>query len=494
LAESAPRPASAGVSPSAAAIAVLTTVGLLIVSGGYGFHRDELYFIVAGRHPALGYIDQPPFTPLLSAAMTALLGVTPTAVRIAPALVAGSCVLLAALICRDMGGTRRAQALAALVAACSGLLTAGHLDSTATYDILAWVLIAWLAVRLLAGADPRWWLAVGAVAGLGLQNKQTILLLGIGLVAGLLLDRRWTVFRSPWAWAAVGLAVLFWLPNLAWQAAHGFPQITMAGNIASEDERAMIVPTQVVLGGLLLFTVALAGLWRLLRSADARPWRPIGWAYLIVVALLFASSGKGYYAIGLVPPLFAAGAISLAGWLDRGHATVRRVAFASATVISLAFTAVVTLPILPPATLADSVVPDLYEESVEQIGWPELVATVEDVVRGLPADDRARAVILTANYGEAGALTLFGTDLPPVVSGHNSFADWGPPAEERDVTVLVGGWSTARLAGMLGLCRVVDVVDNGLGIDNEEQGLAVHVCRGRTIPWTKAWEQLRFVN
>ena len=482
------------VSPWAVAITALTVLGLLLLSGGYGFHRDELYFIVAGRHPDWGYADQPPFTPLLSAVMSGLLGVTPTAVRIAPALAIGACVLLAALMARDMGGGRRAQALAALVAACSGLLTAGHLDSTATYDLLVWALVAWLVVRLLGGADPRWWLAVGVVAGLGLQNKQTVVLLGAGLVGGLLLDRRWAVFRSPWAWLAVGIAILLWAPNLAWQAANGFPQLTMASRIAEEDERGMIIPTQIVLGGFLLFPVVLAGLWRLLRAPAARPWRPVASAYLVVLVLLFATSGKGYYALGFLPALFAAGAIPLAGWLSRGHVVLRRVVFAVAASVSLAFVATLTLPVLPAETLAASPFPEIYGESAEQIGWPELVATVEGVARDLSPDEQANAVILTGNYGEASAMILLGEDVPPVYSGHNAYGFWGPPPEDRDITILVGNWDTSRLGGTLGVCRSAGFIDNRVGIENEERGQAIRVCRGRTIRWADAWADFRFLN
>ncbi|HEU5204601.1 MAG TPA: glycosyltransferase family 39 protein [Candidatus Limnocylindrales bacterium] len=482
------------VSPWAVAIAALTVLGLLLLSGGYGFHRDELYFIVAGRHPDWGYADQPPFTPLLSAAMTTLLGVTPTAVRIVPALAIGACVLLAALMARDMGGDRRAQSLAALVAACSGLLTAGHLDSTATYDLLVWSLVAWLVVRLLGGADPRWWLAVGVAAGLGLQNKQTVVLLGVGLVAGLLLDRRWAVFRSQWTWAAVGLAILLWAPNLAWQAVNDFPQLTMASRIAEEDERAMIIPTQIVLGGFLLFPVLLAGLWWLLRAPGGRPWRPIASAYLIVLVLLFATSGKGYYALGFLPVLFAAGAIPLARWLSRGRVIVRRVAFAIAAVVSLAFVAVLTLPVLPADVLANSPFPEIYGESAEQIGWPELVATVEEVATGLSPDEQADAVVLAGNYGEASALVLLGDDLPPVYSGHNAYGFWGPPPEDRDITILIGNWNTTRLNGALGVCSTAGFIENSVDIDNEERGQAIHVCRGRSVRWPDAWEDFRFLN
>ena len=210
------------------AVAGVMFVGLMALSGAYGFHGDEMYFVVAGQHPAFGYVDQPPLTPLLSAASVALLGVSPTAVRLLPALEMALVVILIALIVRDLGGSRRAQFLAAITAALSGYLGAGHLDTTTEPDLLAWAIILWLLVKLLAGGDRRLWLAVGIMAGIGLENKDTLLFLGAGLAVGLVLARRWDIVRSPWAWAAIGIALLIWAPNLVWEAANGWPQLTMA--------------------------------------------------------------------------------------------------------------------------------------------------------------------------------------------------------------------------------------------------------------------------
>ena len=285
-------------------VAGLMVVGLLAVSGAYGFHRDELYFIVAGRHPAFGYPDQPPLTPLLSAASVALLGLSPTAVRVLPALAMGLVVVLTALMARDLGASRRGQLLAAVTVALSGYLAAGHFDATATYDLLFAAVILWLLVKLLAGGDRRLWLAAGVAAGIGLQNKDTLLLLCVGLVVGLVLARRWDVLRSPWAWAAAGIALLLWAPNLAWQATHGWPQLTMAHVIAGDAaaNQAQLLPVLWLFAGPLLFLVTVAGWAWMLLAKVASPWRAIAFAALVVLVLVVASGGKGYYAVGVAPP------------------------------------------------------------------------------------------------------------------------------------------------------------------------------------------------
>jgi hypothetical protein len=474
-------------------IAVAITVGLLLLAQWHGFHRDELYFIVAGRNPAFGYPDQPPLTPLLSAAATALLGMEPFAIRILPALSAGLSIVLVAAMARDMGGGSRAQVLAAITIGLSGLLAAGHLGSTAIYELFFWTLVMWLVVRLLDGADARLWLAVGVIAGLALQNKQTALILGAGLVGGLLLARRWDVFRSPWLWIGGLIAAVIWAPNLAWQVLNDFPQLKMAEVIAIEaaENRVMLVPELLLLAGPLLFVVLLAGIWRLICAPDAKPWRAIPLGFAVVIVLVFLSGGKSYYAAGMFGPLMAAGAIVVAGWLERGRGHVRGATIAVAAAISGLLIAVLTLPVLPPPTLAQTPISELYPESAEQVGWPELVEIVRSAADTLSPEERERAIVFTANYGEAGAVEVLGDDLPPAYSGHNGFGDWGPPPEETTTTILVGHWNPAGMRWAFGPCELAGRVDNGIDLDNEEQGAGVWICRDRPGTWEQAWPQLR---
>jgi hypothetical protein len=478
------------------AVAGAMFAGLMALSGAYGFHGDEMYYVVAGQHPAFGYVDQPPLTPLLSAASVALFGVSPTAIRLLPALEMALVVILVALIARDLGGSRRAQVLAAITAALSGYLGAGHLDTTSEPDLLVWAIVLWLLVKLLAGGDRRLWLAVGAVAGIGLENKDTILFLGAGLAVGLVLARRWDVVRSRWAWAAIGIALLIWAPNLAWQAANGWPQLTMAQAISqyAADNRGQIVPLLWLFTGPFLFPVSVAGLVWVLRTKAAAPWRAIGIAALIGLALVVISGGKAYYAIGTAPLFMAAGAILLDRWLARGHFRIKAASFTTAAVLSGALIAYLTLPILPLATYAKTTLPATVPDVANTVGWPQFVSTVEGVVAGLPADERAHAVILTNDYSEASPLELLGTGLPPIYSGHNSFWDWGPPPADRTVVVHVGDWRPADWSQFFVGCHVVATIDNGLGITNGEQGEAVSVCTGLRAPWSTMWSMLRTVS
>src|SRR5438270_7357808 len=217
--------------PAAVMIAGVVVVIQLALAGRYGWHRDELYFIACGRHLAWGYVDQPPFTPAVARVATAVFGTSLIGLRLVPALANAGIVVLAAVITRELGGKRSAQVVAACAVAVSSVILAlGHLLSTATFDLLAWTALTAAFVRLLRTGDCRWWLAIGVIAGIGLENKYTVAFLLGGLMVGLLLCRP-AVLREPWLWAGAGIALLIWAPNLAWQASHSWPVTDMSRSL-----------------------------------------------------------------------------------------------------------------------------------------------------------------------------------------------------------------------------------------------------------------------
>jgi hypothetical protein len=482
------------ISPWALGVAVGVSALLLALSGEYGFHRDELYFIIAGRHPSLGYVDQPPLTPILSAAAVAIFGATPVAVRILPALMTGLAVVMCADMARQFGGGRGAQLVAAITLAATGLLAVGHLGSTTTYDLFAWTVVLWLTTRLLAGGDQRLWLALGLAAGLGLENKYILAFLGAGVAVGVVLARRWDELRSRWAWAAIAIALLIWLPNLAWEAANDWPQVDMAKVLAARarSERDSFLLEILLIGGTVMILVPLIGAARLFLAQEARPWRPIAWAAGFVVVVVLLTDGKSYYVAGILPVLIAAGAVPIERWIERGRTLARPALVGSMALGAVTLTSVLTLPIVPVASLASTPIPENYSEAGEQIGWPELVASVETVADGLTVAERGEAVILTANYGEAGALELLGSDLPPVFSGHNGYWDWGPPPPGSTIAIIVasGGWRPPSI----GDCSVETRVDSGRGIDNQEQGTSIMVCRRVPPDWAARWPMFRHLD
>lgn len=480
------------------AMAGATAVLLIAVSGRYGYHRDELYFLQTGQHLAWGYPDQPPLTPALARLSTLLAPESLEVLRVFPALAAAAVVVLTGLLTRELGGGRPAQLLAAGCMAVSAVLLAtGHLFGTTVIDLLGWTAISWVAARLLRGADPRWWLALGLIVGAALLNKTLVAALVIALLVGVLIAGPRQVLRTGWFPVGAVVALLVVAPNLWWQASNGWPQLALstaiaAGESGTSEPRWLLLPFQFVLVSPVLAPVWICGLVRLFRSPTLAPFRSFGWAYVLLAVAFLVAGGKPYYLAGMFPVLLAAGAPAVIGWLGRRSVSGRRLIVASAFAVTLLINSVLMLPVIPVGGLSATPIPDVNYDAGETVGWPEFTATVAGVVNALPAAERDGVVLLTGNYGEAGALDRFGPalGLPAAYSGHNAYHQWGPPAVDGGTVVAVG-LSREQLQRYFRTVEPAATVDNGVDLDNDEQGRTVWVCREQMAPWAQLWPMLR---
>jgi 4-amino-4-deoxy-L-arabinose transferase-like glycosyltransferase len=416
--------------------------------------------------------------------------------RIPAALMAGAVVIVSGLLVIELGGSRRAQVIAAsCTAVASVVLVVGHWLTTTSFDVLAWAVVTWLVARIRRTGDARLWAVAGVVAGLALLNKPLIAFLLAGLGVGLLLCGPRAALRSGWLWAGLAIALALWSPWLLWQSAHGWPQLDVSSSIAeggstSSEPRWALLPFQLLLVSPVLAPVWIVGLVALWRRPPFRLFTAT-WVFLAVVFL--ATGGKPYYLAGMFPVLLAAGAIGVDGWLARGAATRARGALLWAAVaLSGAVSALIALPILPAADAGPVIA--MNGDVGETIGWPELVNTVASVAHQAPG---GRPVVFTANYGEAGAIDRYGSGLglgpARAYSGHNAFGDWGPPPDRPGPVVVVGippGLLAERFTG----CRVAARVDNDAGADNDERGTPVVLCAGTRGPWSRIWEGLRHLG
>ena len=488
------RPAAFAVRPIAAVCTGFALV-LTLLSPRYGFHRDELYFLTAGRHPDWGYIDQPPLAPILGRLSTLLFGQTPAGLRVAATLGAVGIVIAVALIARELGGGKGPQVLAALATTVSGfVLAVGHMVSTSTFDPLLWLLLIWVALRIMRTGSVKLWPVAGAIAGVGVLNKYLIALPVAAMLAAIAITGPRRVLRSRWLLAGVAVAVVVALPTVLWQIAHGFPQLTVAGGISADDgleNRILFVPMQLVYLSPVLAPVWIAGWLRVWRTPELRWARPVALAYPLLCVAVLAGGGKPYYVMPFLLVLTAAGCVPAYAWL-RGGGPARRVLQAALVLVGAASSVVMTLPVLPPGPALNAV-DAVNPEQGEQYGWPSFVDTVAEVWRGIPEQQRGSAVVLAQNYGEAGALDVYGPErgLPRPYSDHMSFADWGPPPDTATGPVLLvrqkdSGPYPAFLTG----CAVKAAVDNGSGVENEEQGAEVSLCTGATAPWSAIWPTL----
>lgn len=479
-------------------IAVGVAAVLVAFSSRYGYHRDELYYVVAGRHPAWGYDDQPPLVPMLARLTDQLSGGSLVALRLPTALAVAATVLLVGLLTRELGGGRVAQVIAALLWAITPMtIISGHLLSTTPYDLLCWTAIAWLLARWVRVRDDATLLALGPVVGLGLLAKNLPLLFVAALAGAILIIGPRAILRRPALWTAAVVALALWAPNLWWQASHDWPQLAMTAVIREDADfggRAGLLPSQLLIMGPPLAPFWIAGLWRLLRNPDARPHRFLAVAYLLVLLLTLLSGGREYYPAGAYPALIASGAIATAGWLARATGRGRASLLAAVLALNILATVALALPVYPASWFPHTPQAGVNYDAGETIGWPELAGAVAKVYRSLPPGERATAVILTANYGEAGAIDKYGpaVGLPAPYSGHLAFWRWGPPPDGATGPVIaVGEFTAEELAALCGSVTLAGRNDNGYGVDNDEQGAPIWLCRGPQHPWSQSWPQLR---
>ena len=359
--------------PWVLAPAVAVVALLLAYAGRYGFHRDELYFIESMRHPAWGFVDHPPLTPALGWASQQLFGDSLVGLRVVPALMVGVLVVVVAAIARELGADRRAQLLAAaIVATSSFLLAIGHMLTTPTFDVLATAVVVLGLIRIVRSGEQRWWLAVGVAVGLGLQNKFTLAMVLACLAVAAVVTGTWRRLWSGWALAGAAVALAVWAPHLWWQIDHGWPQLEFARALAEDEgveNRITLVPFQLLIVGPPLVAVVLGGLWALWSRPAWRAVRFIPLAYVVLLAVLLVTGGKGYYAAGPFAAIISAGAIATCDWMDEGRSELRRAVVVFGLAVNLVTGAIVTLPVLPVAD-AGGPLAALNEDAFETIGWP----------------------------------------------------------------------------------------------------------------------------
>ncbi|MGA7524308.1 MAG: glycosyltransferase family 39 protein [Acidobacteriaceae bacterium] len=497
MAGSAP-PITKGRNPTAILLllAALTVVFHFAIGSRYGFHRDELQFLFDARHLAWGYVAYPPLTPFLGRIAIALFGISPAVFRLPASIADATSLVLIALLARQLGGRRAAQIIA-LLAGLAISLTMGALMQYVSFDYLAWTLVALFTAIVLHTENPRWWLAVGAAVGFGILSKYSIAFPVVSLIAGLaLLPSQRHHLRSRWFWYGAALALLIAAPNLVWEARHGFITVRMERFAHTRDvgegRAAGYWSDQLTFMALGLPIVA-AGLWWLLRSAR---FRLLAFLYLGPLILFALAQGRGYYLLAGYVPLYAAGAVWWESFLGRRSRPMRAGVWTLLTIGLLLDAAAYTRAALPVAHIGSRLFRYQVEHSTDladEIGWPEVVADVAGVWNQVPPEERGRAAILAGNYGEAGALALYGPKygLPEPISPVNSFYDrsYGSPAPEVVVTV---GFSQQKLARFFATCRLAGHLHIPYGVKNEESEYHpdLFVCRNPLESWEKLWPRM----
>ena len=440
-------------------VALLKSALGLAFADRYGWQRDELYYAVAGHHLQGGYVEFPPLTALFAALAHALFGYSLVGFRVWTLLAGAAVVLLAALVASELGGGRRAQVLAAVVVGFSPLLVAtNNLFQPVSFDQLATMCVLYLALRLALGRGS--WALLGLAIGIGLETKYTLVVPVGALLIACAIFRR-DLLEPRGVALAAAIAFVLTIPNLLWQLDHGWASVRWFVNpppSATDESRPQYIGNVLLLTGLVSLPVAVAGVRMLVRDLALRPF---GWTVIATVLAYFALGGKSYYALPAVLFALAAGAVPLDRWATPRRLRRAGVAFVTLLVVLLP----VGLPVLPVTTADDLGIMKARTDYADELGWHQLARTTEGVSRGAN-------VVITANYGEAGALTLFGRGLPPVASGHVSFRYWRPRVAGRQAVLV--GFQRSEAGFCRGDYRVVAHIQ--MPVDNDERGLPIARC------------------
>ena len=472
-------------------------------NGQYGFHRDELQTLDDARHLDWGFVAYPPITPLLGRLELILFGTSLAGFRVFSAAAVSLAMVLAGLITKELGGNRHVQLLAAIAAGIAPIsLVQGAVFQYVSFDYLWGVTATYLLVRLLNSEDPRWWAPIGVVLGLGMETRYTMGFLAVGIAGAVLLTNTRRFLRNPWLWAGVGLSILVFLPNLIWQAQHHFISLDFLSHLHARDLRQGrykgFFPGQLwVCVNLVTAPLALLGLWFYLFRREGQRYRLLGWTFVVTFALFAVAGARSYYTAPLYPMLVAGGSVLLGNLLTGSRPVWPRFAYGvqwTAIIVGGIGFALLVTPVAPMGSGLWRVTSKMHDLFREEIGWPDLAQTVAGVYASLSPEERQNTGILTGNYGEGGALNLYGPalGLPRAMCLTNSF--WYRGYDPRlPHTVILAGFDLDEGKELFDDCTVAGKNTNPFGVENEESRdhPDILLCRNMRVPWPVYWARSR---
>jgi len=467
----------------------------ILTNGRYGFHRDELQFLSDAHHLDWGFVSYPPFTPFVERISLGIFGLSLIGLRLFSVIAQAAVILVSGLMARDLGGRRVAQIFTAFAVGLSGLPIFEATEfQYSSFDMLWWVLIAWFVIRLLNSDNPRWFIPIGAVIGLGLLTKYSIVFYIAGLIAGLALTPARRYCATRWFWAGVGLALLIFLPNLLWLVHHDFISYHFLQHIHARDvgqgrAEGFLKGQFLANANPFAAPIWIAGL---IAFALNPRYRMLAWMYLVPVVFFGASQGRYYYVCAVYPMLIAMGSVVCERWIENlgkpVRITIETVFFAGIATVG-AYAICGWVPLADSGALRNFALdhsPDLREE----IGWEQLVRNVASIRDSLPPDQQAHLGIAVGNYGEQGAIEILGPayHLPPPISTTNSAWLRGYPTPPPSTLIVLGN-SADQIDSIFTGCRLAGHNGNSEGVPNEESKYHpdIFVCGPPRLPWPQLW-------
>lgn len=477
----------------------------------YGFFVDELYYLDCARHLAWGYVDQPPLVAAAAWFERTFFGDSLLAIRILPILSGAVRIVFTAYIARSLGGGRTAQITSALcILLAPGFLGVDHFLSMNSFEPLFWMGCAWLIIRMIETGDTRLWLWFGVVSGFGLLNKYSMGLYALALLAGLLLTSQRRLFLSKWFLIGGALAFVIFLPNLLWNIHYHFPFLELQQNIKHSGRDVALTPLHFLIQENsamlpLSLPIWLGGLWFFFFHAEAKPFRFLGWAWLITAFVIIAVSPRIYYLFPAFPILFAGGAVLWERfWMKRPRLLWLHWSYIGLMIAMGILIAPLAIPVLSvensihymqithqrqPAIETHKLGP-LPQLMADQFGWPEMAADVASVYNSLPADVRPRTAIFAQSYGQAGAIDFYGPryGLPQAISGHQSFFLWGSRGYTGESMIVLGD-RRERLEELFTSVRWMKLHENPYAMPYNN--IDIYYCQGLKQPLAALWPKIK---
>jgi len=499
-------------------IASLYFIAHMLTATRYGYFRDALYYLACSEHLDWGYVDQPPLIVLIAWISRHTIGTSLPALMLWPAIAGVGRIVLTAAFARGLGAKRFGTTLAAILAATPGVwYVTDHQFAMNALEPFIWTGCAYMILRMIQTGDPKWWLAFGTVAGIGLENKYSIVLFAFAMLVGLLLTAQRRYLLTPWLFAGGLAALLVFLPNLVWNVQHQWPFLQLMHNIRASGRDVVLGPVaflaqQALIMNPLSLPFWLGGLLFYFFAKQAKEYRAFGWAFAITVGLFFALHGKNYYSAPVYPLVLAAGGLAtehvLGKWLTmrpRLTAALKPICFVWLCAGIAVFLPIV-LPVLPVELYLryqahlpfevprsehqhmDTALPQHYGD---EFGWEELTAATARVYHSLTPEEQSKAAIFASNYGEAGAIDFFGPKfgLPKAISGHQSYFFWGPRNYTGEIVIMLGSSHPENLRRFFDQVEVVATMDNPYAMGYEHRPILL--CRGLKGDLRALWPKLR---
>ena len=494
---------------------------VLAQRAGYGIFRDEMYYLVCGRHLAFGYVDQPPLVALQARLSEMLFGYdTMWSLRLISAIAGGAKVFLTGVLVWALGGGRRAAALAMLAVIAGGVyLGIDSYLSMNSFDPVFWMLCALALIEIVQSESDKeirnWWVLLGLSAGLAFENKDSIVFFLIAMLVALLLTPQRRILANRWFAVAVLLIVLVALPNFLWQVHYHFPTLEWLQRVQATGKDLKLPPLPFLWAQVNMLTPHNLLLWGsgvlwLLFAKATKSFRLLGVFYLLFLVLMLALHAKDYYLAPAYPVFFAAGAVMWFRWAKsvawrNGLIGV----FAAIVVVGIVAFFPFSVPVLPPqqwiayakklhVVPQDSEVekekPLLPQFLADRFGWEELADKVGRIYNALPARERAVTGIFGQNYGEAGAIDVLGRKygLPGAISSHQNYWIWGPRGYTGEEMIVITDASMPEMLARYQSCEVADKMDHPYSMPYERR--PIYLCRGRKQSYAADWNELKLYH